>query len=126
MASDGEEMDLTSAESEVSAAETDTDTKEDAHVLDSETDEESLDVEVVPASSDDADMEELLGQLEDYTPTVPDALTMRILKSVRIVFDRDIENYINLNLHAVWLCICGPTNCTHYFCICTKVHIGHC
>jgi len=96
MASDGEDMDLTSTESEVSAAETDTDTKEDAHLLDSETDEESLDVEVVPATSDDADMEELLGQLEDYTPTVPDALTMHILKSVRIVFGRGNKNGINL------------------------------
>ncbi|KAL7741511.1 hypothetical protein ACLKA6_000825 [Drosophila palustris] len=77
MASDGEDMDLTSAESEVSAAETDTEIRED----NLDTDEESLEVEVVPASSDDADMEELLKQLEDYTPTLPDALTLRILKS---------------------------------------------
>ncbi|XP_023176944.1 transcription initiation factor TFIID subunit 10 [Drosophila hydei] len=80
MASDGEDMNVTASESEVSAAETETDT-EDAPLPDLETDEENLDVEAVPLSNDEAEMEELLGQLEDYTPTVPDALTMRILNS---------------------------------------------
>jgi len=107
MASDGEDMDLTSTESEVSAAETDTETRDDnAPLPDSDTDEESLDVEVVPATSDDAGMEELLGQLEDYTPTVPDALTLRILKSVSITIDLVFWKSVIYILIAVWLCCC--------------------
>ncbi|KAH8293135.1 hypothetical protein KR044_006144 [Drosophila immigrans] len=84
MASDGEDMVLTSTESEVSAAETDTESKDfDVNLSTTETDEEeeAVEVEAVPASEEDAKMEELLGQLEDYTPTMPDALTLRILKS---------------------------------------------
>ncbi|EDW04245.1 transcription initiation factor TFIID subunit 10 [Drosophila grimshawi] len=77
MASEGEEMDMTPVESEVSATETDTEA-EDCSV---ESDAESIEVETVPISTEEAEMEELLGQLEDYTPTVPDALTMRILHS---------------------------------------------
>lgn len=84
MASDGEDMDVTPVESEVSAAETETEA-DDAHLPEPDTDDESLEVEEVPVSSEEAEMEELLGQLEDYTPTVPDALTLRILNSVRKV-----------------------------------------
>ncbi|KAH8391984.1 hypothetical protein KR215_011642 [Drosophila sulfurigaster] len=83
MASDGEDMVFTSTESEVSAAETDTESKDfDAHLSASDTEEEeTVEVEAVPTSAEDADMEELLKQLEDYTPTMPDALTLHILKS---------------------------------------------
>ncbi|KAH8402995.1 hypothetical protein KR222_002690 [Zaprionus bogoriensis] len=81
MASDGEDMDVTPAESEVSAAENDTETEDDAQIQsDVETDGESVEVDVVPVSAEEADMEELLKQLEDYTPTVPDALTLHVLR----------------------------------------------
>ncbi|EDW71225.1 transcription initiation factor TFIID subunit 10 [Drosophila virilis] len=80
MASDGEDMDVTPVESEVSAAETETEA-DDAHLPEPDTDDECLEVEEVPVSNEEAEMEELLGQLEDYTPTVPDALTLRILNS---------------------------------------------
>lgn len=84
MASDGEDMDVTPPESEVSAAENETDAEDDGHMQpELDTDEESLEVEAVPMSSEEAEMEELVKQLEDYTPTVPDALTLNILKSVR-------------------------------------------
>lgn len=84
MASDGEDMDVTPPESEVSAAENETDAEDDGQMQPQlDTDEESLEVEAVPMSSEEAEMEELVKQLEDYTPTVPDALTLNILKSVR-------------------------------------------
>lgn len=87
MASDGEDMDVTPPESEVSAAENETDAEDDGQMQpEFETDEDSLEVEAVPVSSEEAEMEELVKQLEDYTPTVPDALTLNILKSVRLCF----------------------------------------
>lgn len=87
MASDGEDMDVTPPESEVSAAENETDVEDDGKLRpEFDTDEESLDVEAVPVSTEEADMEELMNQLEDYTPTVPDALTLNILKSVRVCY----------------------------------------
>ncbi|XP_017154757.2 transcription initiation factor TFIID subunit 10 [Drosophila miranda] len=81
MASDGEDVNLTPTESLA------TDTEDEEHPLspqqhsDQETDEEDLEVEEAPASSEDADVDELLRQLEDYTPTLPDALTVNVLKS---------------------------------------------
>lgn len=81
MASDGEDLNMTASESEVSAAENETDI-EDAPVPELETDDDLVEVEAVPLSTDEAEMEELLTQLEDYTPTLPDALTLRILNSV--------------------------------------------
>ncbi|EDW11437.1 transcription initiation factor TFIID subunit 10 [Drosophila mojavensis] len=80
MASDGEDLNMTASESEVSAAENETDI-EDAPVPELETDDDLVEVEAVPLSTDEAEMEELLTQLEDYTPTLPDALTLRILNS---------------------------------------------
>ncbi|XP_022214897.1 transcription initiation factor TFIID subunit 10 [Drosophila obscura] len=83
MASDGEDVSLTPAESLASA----TDTEDEEHPSspkqhsDQESDEEDLEVEEGPASSEEADVDELLRQLEDYTPTLPDALTVHMLKS---------------------------------------------
>ncbi|KAH8412950.1 hypothetical protein KR009_007056 [Drosophila setifemur] len=84
MASDGEDISLTPAESLASATDTE---DEDTNItvqsdLESEASEEfDLEVEEVPATSDDIDFDELMQQLEDYTPTIPDALTMHCLRS---------------------------------------------
>ncbi|XP_034667195.1 transcription initiation factor TFIID subunit 10 [Drosophila subobscura] len=82
MASDGEDMNVTPAESLASA--TDTEDEEPPlspkHLSDQES-EDDLEVEEGPASSEEADLDELLRQLEDYTPTIPDALTVNMLKS---------------------------------------------
>ncbi|KAH8261859.1 hypothetical protein KR038_006047 [Drosophila bunnanda] len=80
MASDGEDISLTPAESLASATDTEDEEMGGQVHSDMETDEEDLDVEVVPATAEDADMDELLRQLEDYTPTIPDALTTHTLK----------------------------------------------
>lgn len=82
MASDGEDINVTPAESLASATDTEDEEMGGQVHSDMETDEEDLDVEVVPASAEDADMDELLRQLEDYTPTIPDALTTHTLKRV--------------------------------------------
>ncbi|KAH8337544.1 hypothetical protein KR074_000288 [Drosophila pseudoananassae] len=81
MASDGEDITTTPTESIASITDTE-DEEASAHiqsVLESEV--EDPEVEEVPASSEDADMEELMRQLEDYTPTIPDALTMHTLRT---------------------------------------------
>ncbi|XP_017006848.1 transcription initiation factor TFIID subunit 10 [Drosophila takahashii] len=83
MASDGEDINVTPAESLASATDTEDEEMEPPQVhsdLDSD-EEEQLEVEEVPATAEEADMDELLRQLEDYTPTIPDALTMNALKS---------------------------------------------
>jgi len=85
MASDGEDISVTPAESVTSA----TDTEEediDSPLMQSElhSDEEQPDVEEVPLTTEESEMDELIKQLEDYSPTIPDALTMHILKTVAI------------------------------------------
>eukprot|EP00099_Drosophila_melanogaster_P014429 NP_477463.1 TBP-associated factor 10 [Drosophila melanogaster] len=82
MASDGEDISVTPAESVTSA----TDTEEediDSPLMQSElhSDEEQPDVEEVPLTTEESEMDELIKQLEDYSPTIPDALTMHILKT---------------------------------------------
>ncbi|EDX03520.1 transcription initiation factor TFIID subunit 10 [Drosophila simulans] len=82
MASDGEDITVTPAESVTSA----TDTEEediDSPLMQTElhSDEEQLDVEEVPLTAEESEMDELVKQLEDYSPTIPDALTMHILKT---------------------------------------------
>ncbi|BFF94837.1 transcription initiation factor TFIID subunit 10 [Drosophila madeirensis] len=82
MASDGEDMNVTPAESLASA--TDTEDEEpplSPKQLSDQESEDDLEVEEGPASSEEADLDELLRQLEDYTPTIPDALTVNMLKS---------------------------------------------
>ncbi|KAH8272362.1 hypothetical protein KR026_011930 [Drosophila bipectinata] len=81
MASDGEDITTTPTESIASVTDTE-DEEASAHIQsDLESEVEDPDVEEVPASSEDADMEELMRQLEDYTPTIPDALTMHTLRT---------------------------------------------
>ncbi|XP_043655882.1 transcription initiation factor TFIID subunit 10 [Drosophila teissieri] len=82
MASDGEDMNITPAESLASATDTE-DEETDLPALQSDlnSDEEQLEVEEVPATAEDAEMDELMKQLEDYTPAIPDALTMHALKT---------------------------------------------
>ncbi|XP_016954987.1 transcription initiation factor TFIID subunit 10 [Drosophila biarmipes] len=82
MASDGEDINITPAESLASATDTEDEELDPSHVnSDLESDDEVLEVEEVPATAEEADMDELLRQLEDYTPTIPDALTMHALKT---------------------------------------------
>ncbi|XP_017130201.1 transcription initiation factor TFIID subunit 10 [Drosophila gunungcola] len=81
MASDGEDVNITPAESVASATDTEDEELEPQLHSDLDSDAEDLDVEEVPATAEDADMDELLRQLEDYTPTIPDALTMNALKT---------------------------------------------
>ncbi|XP_039485853.1 transcription initiation factor TFIID subunit 10 [Drosophila santomea] len=82
MASDGEDMNVTPAESLASATDTeDEETDSPALQSDLNSDEEQLDVEEVPATAEDAEMDELMKQLEDYTPAIPDALTTHALKT---------------------------------------------
>lgn len=82
MASDGEDITITPTESISSITDTE-DEEASAHLQsDLESEVEDPDVEEVPASSEDADMDELMRQLEDYTPTIPDALTMHTLRTV--------------------------------------------
>ncbi|XP_017047571.1 transcription initiation factor TFIID subunit 10 [Drosophila ficusphila] len=81
MASDGEDISVTPAESLASATDTEDDDNEPQIHSDLDSDAEDLDVEEMPATADEADMDELLRQLEDYTPTIPDALTMHTLKT---------------------------------------------
>ncbi|KAH8349269.1 hypothetical protein KR067_012844 [Drosophila pandora] len=81
MASDGEDITITPTESITSTTDTEDD-EASAHLQsDLESEVEDPDVEEVPASSEDADMYELMRQLEDYTPTIPDALTMHSLRT---------------------------------------------
>ncbi|XP_016991268.1 transcription initiation factor TFIID subunit 10 [Drosophila rhopaloa] len=80
MASDGEDINVTPAESLASATDTEDEEMEPQLLSDPDSDVEDLEVEEVPATAEDADMDELLRQLEDYTPTIPDALTMNALK----------------------------------------------
>ncbi|EDV33629.1 uncharacterized protein Dana_GF13893 [Drosophila ananassae] len=81
MASDGEDITITPTESISSITDTE-DEEASAHLQsDLESEVEDPDVEEVPASSEDADMDELMRQLEDYTPTIPDALTMHTLRT---------------------------------------------
>ncbi|KAH8267501.1 hypothetical protein KR018_009381 [Drosophila ironensis] len=88
MASDGEDLSMTPAESLASATE-DEDDDIPPHVNSDpesggeaeEEEEEDLEVEEVPATAEDAEMDELMRQLEDYTPTIPDALTMHTLRT---------------------------------------------
>ncbi|EDW54046.1 transcription initiation factor TFIID subunit 10 [Drosophila sechellia] len=79
MASDGEDITVTPAESATDTEEEDIDSPLMQTELHS--DEEQLDVEEVPLTAEESEMDELVKQLEDYSPTIPDALTMHILKT---------------------------------------------
>ncbi|XP_017075604.1 transcription initiation factor TFIID subunit 10 [Drosophila eugracilis] len=81
MASDGEDINVTPTESLASATDTEDEETEPQLQSEPDSDADDLEVEEVPPTAEDADMDELFRQLEDYTPTIPDALTMHALKT---------------------------------------------
>ncbi|XP_030383158.1 transcription initiation factor TFIID subunit 10 [Scaptodrosophila lebanonensis] len=85
MATQDEHMDTKQEELETVVIDSDEirdEPETDSH-SETETDEESFDLDVVPvpAAQEEADLDELLTQLEDYMPTVADALTQRVLNT---------------------------------------------
>ncbi|XP_068141660.1 transcription initiation factor TFIID subunit 10 [Drosophila tropicalis] len=87
MASDGEDVHMTPVDSLASGTDTEEDediqTMQSAETDDTDDDDDldvDLDVELVPATPDEGDVDELMRQLTDYQPTVPDALTVNLLK----------------------------------------------
>lgn len=125
MASDGEDIAVTPTESISSTTDTEEEEASAHHQSDLESEVEDLDLEAVPASSEDADMDELMRQLEDYTPTIPDALTMHTLRTVsKCVTATKI--LINLLPSTGWFYHSRPSNCAPHLRVCPEVYIRYC